>query len=140
MVTEFNSNNQSGDVGPSSLNKAVIGWILYDDKCGICRRWVPFWGDTLASLGIDTAPLQSPWVGEATKLSEKDLETDILLLLKDGELIRGPEVYRFAMKRIYWAWPLYFLSILPIFRQIFDYSYKTFARNRIRISQACSLR
>ena len=117
----------------------TLGWLLYDGSCGVCRTWVPLWKDTLAKIGLDIAPLQSSWVVEAVRLSENELQTDILLLFKDRQLVRGPEVYRFVMKRIWWAMPFYLLSILPGIRQIFDYTYRTFARNRFRISSACRL-
>lgn len=140
-ISELNLDDESK--GRSSTEcgreKADLGWLLYDGSCGFCRAWVPYWGKTLAKIGINTAPLQSSWVPDATKLLEKDLQSDILLLLKDGSLIRGADVYRFAMKRIWWARPFYFISILPGFRTLFNWSYRIFAENRFRISKACSL-
>ncbi len=43
------------------------------------------------------------------------------------------------MRRIWWAYPLYLLSVAPLLRQAFDWGYRTFAENRYRISGACRL-
>jgi len=115
------------------------GWILYDDACGFCRRWVPFWAPTLRRRGLEIAPLQSPWVAERTGLDSTELLRDLLLLLPDGQVVRGADAYRFALRRIAWTWPLWLLSVLPLGRQLFDLGYRIFARHRHRISRACRL-
>jgi predicted DCC family thiol-disulfide oxidoreductase YuxK len=115
------------------------GWILYDDSCGICRRWVPFWEGTLRKRGFEIAPLQSDWVREKLHLDEKDLLQDLRLLLANGGQIRGADTYRYAMKRIWWAYPVYLFSIAPLGRNIFDWSYRKFATHRHRISSACKM-
>ena len=116
-----------------------IGWILYDDSCGFCRRWVPFWEKELCRRGFSIAPLQADWVRERLGIDEAHLLDDIRLLLADGSHLAGAEVYRFAMRRIGWAWPLYALSRIPGLRQLFDLAYRKFARNRHRISASCGL-
>jgi predicted DCC family thiol-disulfide oxidoreductase YuxK len=115
------------------------GWILYDDSCGICRRWVPFWETTLRKRGFAIAPLQADWVKEKLFLDEAARLQDLRLLLPDGKLISGAETYRYAMKRIWWAYPIYLLSIAPFGRKIFDWSYRRFAANRHQLSQLCQL-
>jgi hypothetical protein len=64
---------------------------------------------------------------------------DLRLLLADGTHLAGAEVYRYAMRRIWWALPLYVFSILPGCRQLFDSGYRTFARNRHRVSDTCGI-
>jgi predicted DCC family thiol-disulfide oxidoreductase YuxK len=115
------------------------GWILYDDSCGFCRRWVPFWENTLRRRGFEIAPLQADWVREKLRLSEEDLLQDLRLLLANGESIQGADTYRYAMKRIWWAYPIYIFSVLPAGRNIFDWSYRKFAVNRYHVSHACNL-
>ena len=65
---------------------------------------------------------------------------DLRLLLADGSHRAGAEVYRYAMRRIWWAWPLYLFATIPGGRQVFDWGYRTFARHRHRVSDACGLR
>jgi predicted DCC family thiol-disulfide oxidoreductase YuxK len=121
------------------LEQPAKGWVLYDGACGICSRWVPRWGGTLARLGLTVAPLQSPWVEERTGLRPDVLLTDIRLLQTDGEIISGADVYRYVMGRIWWAYPVYLLSVMPGLREAFDWGYRTFARHRMRISPSCVL-
>ena len=116
-----------------------LGWVLYDDSCGFCRRWVPFWGDTLRKRGFAVAPLQSEWLREKMTEPQDDLLLDLRLLLAHGRQVRGPDVYRHVMRRIWWAYPFYLLSIAARLRAAFDWSYRTFARNRYRFSRACRL-
>ncbi len=116
------------------------GWILYDDSCGFCRRWIPFWEGALTRRGFAVAPLQADWVRQRTGLSEAELSQDLLLLLADGTLIRGADVYRHATRRIWWAWPVWLISATPGLRRIFDWSYRKFAANRFKVSAACGLK
>lgn len=115
------------------------GWVLFDGACGVCSRWVPFWGPTLRRLGLEIAPLQSEWVQQRTGLASDELTRDLRLLRRDGSLISGPEVYRYVMRRIWWAYPLYLLSEAPGLRRLFNWSYRTFARHRLQISSTCGL-
>lgn len=116
-----------------------IGWILYDDACGFCRRWIPFWADTLRRRGLDIAPLQSEWVRARLTLPPDQLLLDLRLLLADGTLISGADVYRFALRRIWWAYPLYLLSVTPLLRFFFAAGYRAFASHRLGFSRACRL-
>ena len=106
----------------SSANPKPLGWILYDDSCGFCRRWIPFWKSTLRRRGFEIAPLQADWIREKLSLSESELLRDLRLLLADGSQICGADVYRYAMRRIWWAWPAYPFSVCPGLRSIFDWA------------------
>ena len=117
-----------------------IGWILYDGSCGFCRRWVPFWETALRRRGFAMAALQDDWVEDRIDLTAAELSSDQRLILIDVSLLSGAEVYRYAMCRIWWAWPVYLFSITPGLRQIFDWAYRRFAQNRHRISSACGLK
>jgi predicted DCC family thiol-disulfide oxidoreductase YuxK len=116
-----------------------IGWVLYDDSCGFCRRWVPSWASTLRMRGFYIAPLQSAWVVERLNARPDDLLRDLRLLLADGRQVRGADVYRHVMRRIWWAYPIYLVSVAPLLRWAFDWSYRAFADNRYHLSRACRL-
>ena len=124
----------------NETDKPSAGWILYDGSCGICRRWVPFWENALRRRGFGIAALQEDWVIEKLKLPPETLLDDLRLLLTDGTHLAGADVYRYAMRRIWWALPLYVFSVLPGFRQVFDYAYRSFAQNRYRLSATCQLK
>lgn len=124
---------------PPAHTRPPVGWILYDDSCGICRRWIPFWETALKRSGFEVASLQTDWVRSTIPLGEADLLRDLRLLLADGSLVCGADVYRYATRRIWWAWPVYLFSVTPGLRRIFDWGYRTFAANRFRVSSACGL-
>ncbi len=114
-------------------------WVLYDGSCGFCSRWVPFWENTLRARGFRIARLQSDWVVERLALPGADLLADLRLLLDDGRQIRGADVYRYVMRRIWWAYPFYLLSVTPLLRSVFDGAYRAFANNRYLVSRACGV-
>lgn len=116
-----------------------IGWVLYDDMCGFCREWIPFWGPTLRKVGLEIAPLQAPWVGERLGMSPAELVFDIRLLFADGRHLAGAEVYRYAVQQIWWAYPLYLFSVTPGLRWLWDWGYGAFRDHRHQISAACGL-
>jgi predicted DCC family thiol-disulfide oxidoreductase YuxK len=43
------------------------------------------------------------------------------------------------MRRIWWAYPIYLLSMLPLLRYLFDGAYRAFADNRYHFSRSCEL-
>ena len=115
------------------------GWVLYDDSCGFCRQWVPYWSGTLSKRGFSIAPLQSAWVQERLNAPGDELLDDLRLLLPEGRQVRGAAAYRYVMRRIWWAYPLYVLSVTPLLSLVFDKAYRSFAVNRHRFSRACGL-
>jgi len=122
---------------------APLAWVLYDGACGVCSRWVPFWKNTLAKRGIGIATLQEPWVAArllARGVAEESLLDDLrILVASSGDVIPGADAYRFAFRRIWWAWPLWALAVTPGLRRLFDLGYRTFAENRYRVSRACRM-
>ena len=123
----------------TKAHEDLRGWILYDGSCGFCSKWVPFWSTTLARQDLGFAPLQADWVKERIDIPEEELLQDLLLLLANGEVIKGPDVYRHVMRNAWPLWPPYLLSVIPGISQLFDWSYRTFANHRYEVSQACRL-
>lgn len=121
------------------MSRPITAWVLYDDSCGFCRRWVPRWKATLARRGIGIAPLQTDWVLARLGLDLETASQDLRLVDTSGGQRKGADVYRYAMQRIPWARPLWLLVNLPVLRSLFDLGYRTFARNRHGFSRACGL-
>jgi predicted DCC family thiol-disulfide oxidoreductase YuxK len=117
-----------------------LGWVLYDGSCGFCRSWVVYWAGTLRRRGFGIAPLQEAWVKERLGSPAEDvLLRDLRLLLKDGRQLHGAEAYRYVMRRIWWVYPLYLLSITPVLRRVFDWGYRSVADNRYHLSSTCQV-
>jgi len=117
----------------------VHGWVLYDQGCGVCARWVPFWAPTLQRLDLEIAPLQAAWVAERLGLTAETRMRDLRILLDDGRQLVGADAYRYVMARLWWARPLGLLAGAPGVRDVFDAGYRAFADNRLGISHACRL-
>lgn len=117
----------------------LVGWVLYDETCGLCRTWVPRWQRTLRRAGYEVAPLQADWVTQRTGLRPEELVTDFRLLRRDGQLISGVDAYRDIMGHLWWARPLAWLVRVWPLRGLFDSLYRRIAANRYRISRACRL-
>jgi predicted DCC family thiol-disulfide oxidoreductase YuxK len=116
------------------------GWVLFDGSCGFCRTWVTYWSHTLRKRGFEIAPLQEAWVrARLASPDEDDLLRDLRVLLAGGGELRGADAYRYVMRRIWWAYPGYLLSVTPWLRQLFDWAYRAFADNRYHFSHSCEL-
>jgi len=87
--------------------------------------------------GASASPrFRSAWLRDHPALSKIELLDDLRLLLEDGRHIQGEDVYRYLMRRVWWAWPLYLFSIAPVTKSLFGWGYRTIAKNRYRFSKA----
>ncbi len=108
--------------------------VLYDGDCPLCKRemaWlmrrdkqhrVAF--EDIASSGFDPAPYGR---------THKDVMDRIHGQLPDGTVIEGVEVFRHVYKAVGLGWMLAWTR-LPIARQLTDFAYKIFAKNRLRVT------
>ena len=118
-------------------------FVLYDGDCGFCSRGAARWKGVLERRGIATAALQEPWVAARLAVCgvpPGDALDDLRILVDaTGEVVSGADAYRWAFRRIWWARPLWLLSVAPGLRRLFDRGYRAFADNRHRISRACRI-
>ncbi len=115
------------------------GYLLYDGGCGFCSWWVSKMTGHLAKIGIAIAPLQSPWVADTVKLPAGELVDDIRLILADGTLLSGANVYIDVLKRMEWTRPLGMIMGLPVLRSATWALYRLINRNRFVVSRVCKL-
>ena len=121
------------------LNSSKNSFLLYDASCGVCSRGVHGLKKLLIRQGVEIVPLQEQWVKEKLNLTESELLQDIRLLSNDGTLIEGANVYRYALRKTWWTFPLYLFSVLPLFRSLFDWGYRMVAMHRHQVSRICRL-
>jgi uncharacterized protein YqjF (DUF2071 family) len=117
----------------------VKGYLLYDGRCGFCSWVVSIIRASIEKDGFASAPLQSAWVAQVLSRPSDQIESDIRLLLADGTLVSGADVYIYLMKGRPWLRPLGVLADLPILRWITWRCYRLINRNRLRISRTCGL-
>jgi predicted DCC family thiol-disulfide oxidoreductase YuxK len=115
------------------------GWILYDDACGFCSRWVRLWKKVVERRGFLLKDLQSAAADGNLKIPTENLLDDIRVLTHSGELVSGADAYLYVARRIWWAWPFYAIFQLPGFNWALWRVYRWVNRNRYRISRHCPL-
>lgn len=113
--------------------------MLFDNDCGICRWLAERVKERLARKGFLLVPLQEEWVLETFGMPAAEVQSDFRLLLIDGSKRQGAEVYRYLLRQFWLGYPVYLISILPIFNRLFDLCYAWFRDNRGRFSKACKI-
>lgn len=116
-----------------------VGWVLYDDGCGFCFRWVHLWEKVIERRGFALKDLQSAWEGGSLQISQQNLLDDIRVLTRAGELKSGADAYLFVAQTIWWAWPFYAVFSIPGLNAVLWGGYRWFNRNRYRVSRLCPL-
>jgi predicted DCC family thiol-disulfide oxidoreductase YuxK len=116
---------------------AVALEAYYDGACPICSREVAALRrldrggrirfTDLAAPGFDASAVGIPWA---------DLMDRIHARLPDGKVVEGVEVFRRIYAALGYGW-LVAPTRLPGVRQLLDLAYRTFARNRMRLTGRC---
>lgn len=89
------------------------GWVCYDADCSFCtasaRRFAPL----LARRGIETVPLQAPWVQARLGLRAGDVPAEMAFIDAGGRTFGGAEAVARVCREIGWAWPVWAASRVP---------------------------
>lgn len=112
--------------------------VFFDGKCPLCKREIRMIERLdrrqrvrlvdIAAEGFDAASVGVTWEALMDRIHGR---------LPDGTLIEGVEVFR----RLYTAvgmGPLVAVSRLPGISQLLDVAYRTFAKNRLRLTGRCA--
>jgi predicted DCC family thiol-disulfide oxidoreductase YuxK len=125
---------------PNMPASQTQGRVFYDGGCGICSNGVIWLRPLFDRLNLQITPLQEPGSREKLGLTPDELLRDIRLLSPEGMQHAGADAYRYVLRHIWWLFPIYLLSITPLFRQIFNATYRAIADRRYRLSATCGLR
>ncbi|MCA9263169.1 MAG: DUF393 domain-containing protein [Planctomycetales bacterium] len=117
---------------------AVTSWsveVFYDHECPLCRREIEFLRtrDRWQRIRFTRIATVNP---DEVGRSSSELMEEIHGRLPDGQWIRGVEVFRRLYAAIGWTWPVA-LSRLWGVRDVLDWSYRHFARHRLRLTGRC---
>src|SRR5437899_7940581 len=108
----------------------TAGWIYYDHDCHLCREGARRLQKILASRRFQLRTLQSPGAPRELGLSGSALLREVRLLLADGRNLGGADALLEVARRIWWAFPIWILSLLPGVRPLMRASYRVVAANR----------
>jgi predicted DCC family thiol-disulfide oxidoreductase YuxK len=114
--------------------------IYYDDECPFCRGMLQRFGRTLARRRFTFVPLQAPGAARLLGVSDEHLLDEMRVRLDDGAVFGGATALLAIARRIWWAWPLWALSVLPGAMPVLNAGYRWIARNRHCLNSACEVR
>ena len=113
--------------------------LLFDGDCPFCRSMVDRWRGTLERRGFELVPLQAEWVRRRLDLPEEELLREMRVLTPDGRVLGGAAALVHVWGKIWWAWPLWLLALMPGAKWLLERVYRWVADRRMCISGACSL-
>lgn len=112
--------------------------VWYDGACPLCAREVAFLRRLDRDGRIRFTDLAAPgFDAAATGIAWADLMDRIHARLADGTIVEGVEVFRRLYAAVGYGW-LVAPTRLPGVRQLLDLAYRTFARNRLRLTGRCA--
>jgi predicted DCC family thiol-disulfide oxidoreductase YuxK len=119
--------------------RAVRGWVLYDETCELCQKSVAYWRRVVERRGFAFAALQEPWVRVRLGLNETELLREMRLLLPDGEILGGADAILRLARAIWWAWPLVTMAWVPGVKRLLRAGYRAVAVRRSCVGEACAV-
>jgi predicted DCC family thiol-disulfide oxidoreductase YuxK len=121
------------------MTEIIQGWVAYDAQCGFCSAWAGRTHELLASRGFHLVPLQAPWVKAHLGLNQNELPAEMKLLAADGAVSGGADAMLAIARRIWWAWPLFIISLLPGVTPALRSVYRRAARHRHCLGGKCEV-
>lgn len=121
------------------LHAGVHGTIFFDASCGMCSIAARRMQWLIGGRGFAFLPLQTPGVAEELHLGPNDADWEIKLMMPNHEVLGGADALLAIARQIWWAYPIWLISLIPGVMPLMRFFYRMVARNRRRISQVCHL-
>jgi predicted DCC family thiol-disulfide oxidoreductase YuxK len=111
--------------------------VFYDGDCPLCQREIQMLRKMDHLRRIQFTSITEPEFNPSELgLTQERLMAEIHGRLPDGTIITGVEVFRKMYGAVGFRW-VATLSRLPGIRQVLDFGYRVFARNRLRLTGRC---
>ena len=121
------------------MSEINVHTLLFDGDCPFCRSTVESWRGVLERRGFKIMPLQSEWAKTRLGLSEKELLKEMCVITPAGRVLGGATALIHVWGKIWWAWPLWLVALVPGVKWLLDHAYRWVAERRMCLSGACSL-
>ena len=125
---------------PENNGATVAGWIFYDAHCRFCTGFIQRFGQPWHRRGFRFVPFQMPWVCERLSLTPGAPLQEMRVLLVDGQDVGGADALVALARRVWWAWPMVWLSRLPGGRVVLRKSYRWTAEHRYCLGGRCGIK
>ena len=114
----------------TEITETIHGYLFYDAKCPICRKWIGRLHGPLVRRGFHPVPLQAPWARQRLGLGDGDLLVEMKLMARDGVLCGGADALVRLARAIWWLWPFFVLAQIPGAKTLLRKTYLRLAANR----------
>jgi predicted DCC family thiol-disulfide oxidoreductase YuxK len=112
--------------------------VFFDGDCPLCRKEVAWFRKLDRRQRILFTDLATDvHAVTASGIPFDQLMAEIHGRLPDGTWVRGVEVFRRMYSTVGWRW-LVAPTRWPGVRQVLDWAYRVFARNRLRMTGRCT--
>jgi len=106
--------------------------IFFDGACGMCSTSAKRLQRIVAPRGFALQAFQAD-------PSFQEVPDEMKLRTRDGTIFGGADAIVYVARRIWWAWPLWAVSLVPGMMRVLRFVYRIVAKNRYRISGACRI-
>ena len=116
------------------------GRVLYDGECPLCTGAAVRFAPMLRRHRFVLVPLQTPWVRKQLGLKPDAALAEMKLLTEGGEIYGGAEALVQIARRIWWAWPVYAISLVPGVKFLLRAIYEWIATCRNCLNGMCAVK
>jgi len=110
--------------------------VLFDGECPLCKREINWLKTRKQVLPVDYIDISLPsFSAEQYGFTQALVMAEMTAVLNEKKLI-GMEVFRELYSRVGLGWLLWITNFTP-FKQVADFGYSIFARNRLRLTGRC---
>lgn len=114
----------------TEITEIINGYVFYDAKCPLCRKWVGRLHSPLVRRGFHPVPLQALWARGRLGLPEDAPLVEMKILLRDGQIRGGADALVEIARAIWWLWPLFIFAQIPGAKVLLRKTYLRLAANR----------
>ena len=110
----------------------MIGRILYDADCRMCRDMMRRFEKTFTARGFTFVPIQS-------EMKPGDQAEKMRVRTNDGRVFGGADAVLFLARFVWWGWPLRLFAKIPSAKKLLRQIYREIAARRTCDNGACQL-
>ena len=122
---------------PEADPRHFAGWICYDADCRACRGIAGRFAPLLCNYGYLFEPIQAPWVRRRLGLRPGEPPSEMAFLAGGGRAFGGAEAVSEIARGIWWAWPLWLASRVPVVARMLGAVYGWFSARRHCLGGEC---
>lgn len=115
------------------------GWVCFDADCERCLRLAGWFRPLLDRHGFELLPLQTPWVKDRLASTGGELLSEMRLIPLEGRVHGGADALAEIARHIWWAKPLYWISLVPLVKSVLRAGYGRIARHRTCVGGGCAV-